>query len=199
MRNFWILLALSFALLFAGCRVLDIAASALVKPKPKAHVTDGMSHDQYVAWYNSHRKVNPGLTDPSKEAKPVAVPDAPIEKPVAPIAQPLPDLVSSADFEPTAGGKVLELAGDAAPVPFGETATKSILAIAALYSAYRHNSKKNKQIKSLVVAIDKDGSDDVKEMVEKIATREGVNGDLHKVVKVVKAASALAKPAKLEI
>jgi len=191
MKHFWISFALCYCVLFASCRVLDSLAGGIVKPKEP--VNHGMTIDEYAEWYNEHSKDNPGLLDPSKEAEPEPA------EPVAPIAPVLPDIVSSSDFEPTIGGKLIDASADAAPFPFASTAGASLITLASIYSAYRHNSRKNKQIKSMVEAVDKEGTDELKELIEKKVTREGVSGDLHKVVKVVKVASALAKLAKLEI
>ena len=186
MKQFFLIFAICFVFIFAGCQVLDNITGLLVQPKQP--VNHGMTLDEYAAWYNEHAKDNPGLLDPvSPETTELGKTD-PVPLPLPPIT---PEVLTSKDFEPTTLAKTGELAADAAPIPFAGKAATALITAAGIWQAFRHNSKKNGQIKSMVEAIHKEGSPALKKLVEKKVVREGVAKELHKVVKVVKAASAI--------
>jgi len=156
---------------------VDSAAGLMSKPKqPPPPVNQGMTINEYAEYWNKkNAQDKPGVADPVVPAIPL-----PAEK-----------ILTSKDFEPTILGSGVELAGEAAPVPFAGKAASSLILAAGIWQAFRHNSKKNGQIKALVESIDKEGTPALKKLVEKKVIREGVFKQLHKVVKVVKAASAL--------
>lgn len=176
MKGFWLTFLVCIAFVFTSCQMLDMATGKMVKPKEP--VNHGMTINEYAAWYNEHAESNPGLLQPPK-----AIPEAV----VAPV---LPAIVSSSDFEPTKGAELVKDVADDSGIPGAGTAASVVIGLAAIYQAYRHNSKKNGQILSMVEAIDKEGTDALKELVEKKVGRINASGQLHKVVEKVKKARA---------
>lgn len=164
----YILVCIGFAL--AGCTVLDNVAAGLVKPKEP--VNHGMTIDEYAAWYNSHAKDNPGLIDPKDETPAIAEP---------------------IEFEPTKLAKGLEGAASVAPIPYLREGVEGAVLLAGLWSLYRENRNKKGIAKVLVESIDKEGSEKLKDLVEKKSARAGFSKPIHKIVKIVKAAKALTE------
>jgi len=182
MKQFFLVFAICFAFIFAGCQVVDRVAGALVQPKQA--VNHGMTMDEYAAWYNSHAKDNPGLTVPSAADNKAAIEARP--------ADPAP-LVTSSDFEATKLAKGAEAAAGAAPIPYLREGVEGAIYIATLWTAWRNNRKNVGMIKALVKSVDKDGTKKLEETIEKTAIRLGVEAPLHKLVKKFKKAKAVVK------
>jgi len=181
-KQFFLLFAVCFAVIFAGCQVLDSIAGGLVQPKQQP--THGMTMDEYAEWYNSHAKDNPGLTVPSEADEKAAIEARPPD--------PTP-LVTSSDFEPTKLAKGAETAAGAAPIPYLREGVEGAIYIATLWAAWRNNRKNVGMVKALVKSVDKDGTKKLEETIEKTAIRLGVEQPLHKIVKKFKKAKAVVK------